>query len=173
MKRVRRRALHGAAAGDRTRERHEVDARIADDAIRVLVRGMQHLEHALGQTRRFEAFGESLGGKRRLRGMLQDHHVAGHERRHHAVHGDEIRVVPGRHGEDHAQRLAAHEALEVVLRARVHVAERLRRDGDHVARALERAAHFVGRVARGPAHLPGELFGNLRTALFEFARRSA
>ena len=125
------------------------------------------LEHALGQTRRVEAFGEALGAQRRLRGMLEHHRVAGHERRHHAVHGDQVRVVPRGDGEDHAQRLAPHEAREILLGAGVEIRERLRRDGDHVARALERAAHFVGRVTRGPAHLPGELFGDLRAALLE------
>ena len=162
-------ALHGAAAGNRARERDEVHARVADDAVRVLMRGVQHLERALGQPGGSEAFGESLRGERRLRGMLQHHHVAGHECRDHAVHRDEERVVPGGNSEDHAQRFAPHEAPEVVLGIGIHVAERLRRDGDHVPRALERAAYLVGRVTRGPAHLPGELFGDLRAALFELA----
>ena len=84
-----RRALHGMTAGDGARERHEVHARIADDPVGVVVRGVQHLEYALGKSRRSQALGKALGGERRLRGMLEHHHVAGHERGHHAVHRDE------------------------------------------------------------------------------------
>ena len=65
-------ALHGMTAGHRARERDEIHARIANDAVRVFVRGVHHLEHALGQTRGGQAFGEALGRERRLRGMFED-----------------------------------------------------------------------------------------------------
>jgi hypothetical protein len=155
------------AARHRTREGHEVHARVADHAVGVLVRGMHELEHARGQARQLQAFGEVFGAQRRLRRVLEDHRVARHEGRHHAVDRDQIRVIPGRDAEHHAQGFAVHEAREALLRARVEIRERLRRNRDHVARAFQRAAHLVGRVARGAAHLPGELFGDLRATLFE------
>ena len=71
-----------------------------------------------GRPRLAKAFRETLGAQRRLRGVLQHHGVARHDRRHDAVHRDEIRIVPGRDGEHDAQRLAAHEALEIRLSAR-------------------------------------------------------
>ena len=110
-----------------------------------------------GQSGGREAFGEALGAQRRLRRMLEQHDVAGHERGHHAVDGDQVREIPGGDREHHAERLAPEETVEVRLAADVDVGERGGRDADHVARALERAAHLVGRVAQRPAHLPAEL----------------
>ena len=107
-----RRALHGAAAGDRARERDEVDARIADDEIRVLMRGMQDLERALRavpRPSRHSAKRSAASGvcaecfsTTTLPAMSAGTTLFTAMR---------IRVVPGGHGEDHAQRLAAHEAL--------------------------------------------------------------
>src|SRR5690349_19536720 len=88
--------------------------------------------------------------------MFQYDCVAGHERRDHAVHGDEIRIVPGRDGQHDAERLTSYEAGEVLFRAGVDVGQRVRRNGDHVSRTLERAVHFVWRVTNRPTHLPGE-----------------
>ncbi len=76
----------------------------------------------------------------------------------------EIRVVPGRHDEDHAQRLVAHEAGEPLLGLDLHVGERPGGGADHVARALGEAADFAGRVADRPAHLTGEFLRDLRPA---------
>ena len=45
----RRGALNGMAARDRARERDEVDARIANDALGVFVAQVQDLEHAVRQ----------------------------------------------------------------------------------------------------------------------------
>ena len=44
-------ALHGVAAGDRAGERDEVDARIANRTLRVLVTHVQRLEHAVAAGR--------------------------------------------------------------------------------------------------------------------------
>jgi hypothetical protein len=128
---------------------------------------VQYLEHARRQSGGAQRLGKALGRERRLRGMLQNHDIAGHERRHDAVHRDEVRIVPRRHGEDHAQRLAPHEAFEIVFGARLHIRERLGRDCDHVTRTLERAAHFVWRELRRTTHLPGELLGDRRAAPLE------
>ena len=46
---LRHGALNGVPARDRAGERNERDARVLHDALRVLVREMQHLEHAFRQ----------------------------------------------------------------------------------------------------------------------------
>ena len=115
------------------------------------------LEQAFRQAGRAQAVLEALGAQRRLRRMLQQHRVARHQRRYHAVDRDQVGIIPGRDREHDAERLAPQEAAESVLRPRVDVGERIGGDGDHVARALERAAHFAGRVVDRPAHLPGQL----------------
>ena len=58
---IRRRALHRVAAGDRAGERDEIDARVADHALRVRVAQVQRLERALGQAGLAQAFLEALG----------------------------------------------------------------------------------------------------------------
>ena len=142
------------------------------DALGVRVTQVQSLEHAVRQARFAQALREALRAQRRLRGMLQDHRVAGHQCRHDAVHRDEIRIVPGGDREHDAERLAADEAREVLLRPRIDVGERVGRDRDHVARALERAAHFVRRVADRPAHLPRQLERDLVALALRTRRRS-
>ena len=48
------------------------------------------------------------------------------------VHRGQVRVVPRRHDEDHAERLAAHEPREPVAGLRRDVGERLGRDGERL-----------------------------------------
>jgi hypothetical protein len=105
--------------------------------------------------------------------MFEHHRVAGHECGHHAIHRDQIGIVPGCHREDHAERFAPHETPEVFLGGHGYIVEGLRRDGDHVTRTLEHAAHFVRRIPGRAAHLPGEFLGDFRTALFEFFAESS
>ena len=54
-----------------------------------------------------ERLGEALADEQRLRGMLEDHRVAGHQRRHDGVDRGEIGIVPRRDDEHDAERLAA------------------------------------------------------------------
>lgn len=154
-------------ARDRSGERDEIDARIANRPLGVFVAQVQRLEYAVRQARFLERGGELLGAQRRLRRMLQDDDVACHERWHDAVHRDEIGVVPRRDRQHDAERLAADEAFEVLFRTSVDVSKHLRRDRDHVARALERAADLVRRVAARAAHLPRQLARDLLALRFE------
>ena len=119
------------------------------------------LEQALGQAGVLEGGGEALGAERRLGGMLEDHGIAGHQRRHDAVDRGEIGIVPGCHDEDDAQRLPADETGEAGPRVGRHVAQRSGRDLDHVAGALLEAAHLAGRLADGAADLARQLLGDL------------
>jgi hypothetical protein len=134
---------------------------MADQAERRLVAQVEVLEHALGQAGGLEGLGEALGAERRLGRVLEDHRVAGHERRHDGVDRGEVRVVPGRHDEDQAERIAPDEAGEAFFRIGRHVGQGLRRGGDHVARALLEAADLARALADRPAHLPGDLLGDL------------
>ena len=158
----RGRTLHGVTAGDRTGERDEIDARIANRRAPCLRdSGCSDLEHAVRQTCFLQALGEALGTQRRLRRMLQDDGVARHQRRHDAVHRDEIRVVPGRDVNTTPSGSRRTKRWKFSFGPASRSRERLRRNRDHVPRALERAAHLVRRVADRPAHLPRELLGDL------------
>ena len=138
---IGRRLHDGVAGGDAAGEVHIVDPVGADQLQRVVVGHVQMLEQALGQAGFLEGGGEALGAERRLRRMLEDHRIAGHQRRHDAVDRGEIGIVPGRHDEDHAQRLAADEAGEAGPRV-----------GRHVARAPRaRSRSCSGRAPRSRA----------------------
>ena len=103
-----------------------------------------------------EGLGEALADQQRLRGVLEDHRVAGHQRRHDGVDGGEVGIVPRRDDHDDAERLLLHVAAEAVLRVRrQHRGERLLGDLDHVLRAFLDAAELAA-IAHRPAHLPGE-----------------
>ena len=52
------------------------------------------------------ACGEALADQQRLRGVLEDHRVARHQRRHDGVDGGEVGIVPRRDDHDDAERLA-------------------------------------------------------------------
>jgi hypothetical protein len=88
--------------------------------------------------------------------MLQDDGVARHDRRHHTVDGDEVRIVPGGNRQHHAQRFAADKAREPGFWLGLHVGKGLRRDLDHVTRALFKAAHLAWDGTNGSPHLPGQ-----------------
>jgi hypothetical protein len=89
-------------ARDRSGERDEIHARVTNDTFCVRMAQVQRLEGTLRQARLAQALLEPLGAQRGLRRVLEDDDVARHERRHDAVHGDEVRVVPRRDGENHA-----------------------------------------------------------------------
>src|SRR3546814_20033845 len=66
----------------------------------------------LGQACRLEGLGEPLGAERRLRRMLQDYRIAGHQRGDDGIDGRQIGEVPGRDHESDAERLAADRSEE-------------------------------------------------------------
>src|SRR5688572_1689802 len=152
--------LHRVTARHRAGERHEIHARVADQAVGFLVAHVQDLEHSIGQPGLAEAFGEPLRAERRLRRMLEQHHVAREDRRYDAVYCDQVRVVPRRHGQHDAQRLAAEKTRKAVLAADVDIRDRFRPDLDHVPRTLEGSADLVRRVTDRPTHLPAKLGGD-------------
>ena len=102
-------------------------------------------------------FGEALADQQGLRGVLEDHRVAGQQRRDDRVDRGEVRIVPGRDHHHDAERLARDEAGEAGLVGELlERRERRLGDRDHVARALLDAALLAAEADR-PAHLPGEL----------------
>jgi len=151
-----RRPLHGVPARDRPGEGNEIHARVTDDALRVGMAHVQCLERSLRQPCLTQALFKPFCAQRCLRRVLEHDDVARHERRHDAVHGNQVRVIPRGDGEHHAEGLAAQEAMEPRLGTDVDVGEGLGRDGDHVTGAFERPAHFVRRIADRPTHLPGQ-----------------
>ena len=83
-----------------------------DQLLGLLVAEHEILEEALRQPGFVGGRLEALADEQRLRGMLQEHGVAGHQRRKDRVAGGEIGIVPRRDDEHDADRLALHVAAE-------------------------------------------------------------
>ena len=89
--------------------------------------------------------------------MLEDDGVPGDQGGRDRVDGGHVGIVPGRHDEDDAERLALdHPAKAWALVARNRRREALLRNPDHVAHALLEAAELAA-IAHGAPHLLGEL----------------
>ena len=154
---ARRCALDGAPAGDGAGEVAVIDEAGAENAARLVVAEIQVLEQALRQAGPVHRHLEALAGQHRLRRVLEQHRIAGHQRRHDGVDGGEIGIVPGRDDEHEADRLALDHAAE----ARLLVVgwdrlQALLRNRDHVARPLLDPAELAA-VAHRAAHLLGDL----------------
>ena len=136
---------------------------VGDHRGHVVVGGDDVLEHARRAARRRRT--RSLKRSRaqqRLGGVLEHDRVAGQQRRHDRVDGAQVRVVPRRHDQHRAERVAADELAEAVGRVDLDVGQPLGGDRDHVARPLlEAAPDLVGAEPDRPAHLVGELDGDL------------
>ena len=120
-------ALNGSPALHRPRECNKRNARITNDPFGVLVTQVEKLKDSIRQSRRAKTLRKTFCAQRRLRRVFQNDAIAGHDGGNHAVHRDQIRVIPGRYCEDHTQGLASNETLEAVLRCRVQILERLGR----------------------------------------------
>ena len=157
-----RRALHRAPRLDRSGECDMIDMAARDDGFGLAVLQHDVGEQALGQTDGVERLLEAVADQQCLRGLLEQHRIARDQRRHDRVHGRQIRVVPGRDGEDDAHRLAHDIAFK--SRARIDRndgRQRGLRDLGHIARALLDAAKLALTVADGTAHLPGQFLRDL------------
>jgi hypothetical protein len=151
------RPLDGAPARDRTREIAVVHEAGTQDPARLVVAQGEVLEHAPWDSGAVHGGLEALARQDGLRGVLQEHRVAGHQRGHDGVHGCEVGVVPGRDDEHDPQRLALDDAAEArPLVVGRHVGEARVGDPHHVARALLDAAELASEAHR-PAHHLGKL----------------
>ena len=74
----------------------------------------QHVEHAGRNAGLDGQLGDADAGQRRLFGRLEDHRVAGGQRRAELPAGHQQREVPRHDGGDHADRLTGHQAQFVV-----------------------------------------------------------
>ena len=153
---ARRGALDGAASLDRAGEADMIDAARRDQSRCLLVAERKRLEHVRRQARLVERLLKTVADQQRLRGMFQQHRVAGHQCGHDGIDGCEIGIVPWGDGQHQTKRLALDSAAEAFFRRWRHVGERFFGDGDHVARAFGETAHFAAAVADRAAHLPGE-----------------
>jgi len=152
-----RRALHGPAATDRAGEIDLVHAPRADD-----LRGLLMIEHDVLEQpgRQFCAakrLSETFADQQRLRGVLEDDAIAGHECRDDRVDRGQVGIIPRCDDQHGTQRLAFYLSLEAGFWAGIDRRQRFRRDGDHVARTLFETAQFSGAIAHRAAHLPGQL----------------
>ena len=143
-------AEHGA------RDVHLVDLPRRDDRRGRRMGQGQCLHEALRCAGPVEGLLETLADEQGLRRMFENHGVACHQGGHDRVDCGEIGIVPGRDDEHEAERLARHEAAELILGAGFDESERLR-DRDHMAGPLLEAAQLACAVADRTAHLPSEL----------------
>jgi hypothetical protein len=147
----------GPAPFHRAGEGHGAHARVPHRVGRERVRHVHVLQEARRQPRLQRALAHALGHQRRLLGVLQQHRVAGQERRHHRVHRGEPGVVPRRQHQHHAHRHALDRAREACLGRQYVVAQGFLREPRHGPPAVQEAAQLTGRLGARPAHLRGEL----------------
>ena len=150
-----------AAARDRAGERDVVHAPGADQLRRRAVIERDRRDEAVRHIGARERVGEVAAAERREPGVLDQHGIAGEERRDDHVDGDEERVVPRGDVERDAQRLVADEALEAVLRRERLVGERRLRQPAHGLRAIDHRADLVLGLLERLAHLAGDVEGDL------------
>jgi len=155
-KRTRRSALHRATAFDRTGEVDEIEATSSNQGRGSLVIEEHVLEDILGNAGLDEGLHQPLADQERLRGMFQNNRIARHERRGDRVNRRHVGVVPGRHDEDDAMRLALDPALELVTLFDDKRRQRIGSDRGDIVGALVEALVFAAITDRA-AHLPGKL----------------
>ena len=113
-----------------------------------------------GQAGLAEGGNDALADQQRLRCVLDDNGIAGHQRRHDGVDRRQIGVVPGRDDEDESVRLAGEEAVKGVGVLDNRRLERVGGDRGHVLRAFVDAAELAA-IAHRPAHHMGQFDGHL------------
>ncbi|MNQ81273.1 hypothetical protein D3C85_962860 [compost metagenome] len=150
-------SLHDRAGLHGTGEVHLMHAPGGDDGRGLPVIEQQVVEQPIGQVGPAHRLGETLADQQGLRGVLENHAVARHQRRDDRVHRREVRIVPRRDHQHRAHRLALDQAAETCDGFRLHRRQCLRGDGDHVARALFKTAQLAGAIAHRSAHLPSQL----------------
>ena len=111
-------ALHVAFAGvdhhqladlGRAGEGDHVDVRMERERLAGPLAETRHdVEHAVGQARLLRQPAERERGERRLLGGLQDHRIAGDQRRADLPGGNDQRIVPRHDRADDAERLLPH-----------------------------------------------------------------
>ena len=124
------------------------------------MRHHQRHEQIVGEPGGAERVGQRCdrGG---LRGVLEQHRVAGQQRRHDRVDRGEVRVVPGGDHEHDTERLARCPAVEAVEVVEDLIGERFGGDVDQIARAFEHATDLARADGDGPPHQLRQFFGDL------------
>ena len=153
--------LHLPTAGHRPREVHLVHTARTEQCRSIGVTEHQVGEQTLRQPCRIKGLLEPLTYQQRLRGVLEQHRIAGHEGGHDGVDGGEKRIVPRGHHKHQPQRYPLDEPLESILGLDLDVRQRRGGDVDHVQCALREAAQFTGAVSHRPSHLPCQLDDDL------------
>src|SRR6185503_18101575 len=142
--------LDGVAAGNRTGEGDESDARVGDGLRHLVVAQVQELEHAVGQADGLERLGIALGDQRRLRRHLEDHAVAGNQRGQYGVYGSEPRVIPRCDDENDTKGFSTNEAAKSGFLGKRNIGKSFFGDAAHIERALvEAALELAGRLGDG------------------------
>ena len=158
---LRGRLLHRMASVHGARERHEVDALVADHASHRGMRCVHVLEQATRDAGGVERGRPALADQWRLARRLQHHAVARDDRGHDGIHGAQERIVPRRQDEHDAEGIAADEPLNALLGVELDVGQCGGGDRHHVSRPfLEAAANLERAVRDRAAHLPCELLGD-------------
>jgi ParB family chromosome partitioning protein len=139
---------HQLADLDRAGDADLVDVHVqAERLADLLAHAVDDVEHAGRAARFHEQLGHKVGRQRRLLGRLQDHGVAGGERRRHLPRRHHQRVVPGHDGADDADRLP-QDHLELAVRGvgdvAVDLVDRLAEELQGLRRSRDVAVQHVG-----------------------------
>ena len=149
-------ALDLAPCLDRAGEGDMVDAARGDELGRLGMVEGQGLKQPRRQAGRVEGFLETIADQQGLRGVLEENRVARHQRGDDRIDGGEIGIVPGRDGQDKAERRALDRSLKALFLWELNVGERLVGDRDHIARPFGEASQLAAAVTHRAAHLDAE-----------------
>jgi hypothetical protein len=144
-------ALHLPTACDGAGEVHEVDMTPGDQRGGGLVVDEEVGEDVLRHAGLVEGVGHPLADQQGLRRMLEQHRVAGDQRRRDRVDRRHVGIVPRRHDQHDADGQPADVAGEGGVLADMNVGQRLFSDRRHVGGAFLDAAELAA-IAHGPAH---------------------
>ena len=88
-------SLNRCPAGHRTGEGNVLHFAVDDQLFRIPVIEMQILEYPFRQPRFRKRRDHTFGTQGRLRGVFQQHTIAGKQRRHHRIDRRQVGVIPG------------------------------------------------------------------------------
>ena len=116
------------------------------------------LEQSVGQARHPESLREPLPGDQRLRGVLEEHRIARHERWNDRVRCSEKRVIPRGDHQDQADGFVRNSPPDPFVGFDDFVGDSVFSERQHPVDALDEGS-LLPAVAHRPPHLPRE-FGH-------------
>ena len=152
-------ALNHLTPRHRAGERDKVDLWRANQFFGAGMIKVQKLKNSLRYPRLGKHLDKTLGTKRSLCRMFENHRIAAEQGRHHHIDCGQVRIIPRCNNQNLAHRITANKPVKPVFGFWADRAQRFGRDGSHVPRPLLKPRDLAWRKADRPAHLPGQLEG--------------